>query len=177
MISSLLLFLASCGQKQQALPTGWLINGEPLTSTQNAVLPTGSALIYAEKFSMEAATDSVVRVTQPKPNKYQVNLLYGTAILTQHDAQMDVIVEVDATRLYLSGARFLLQRKIGSSKLLLFAGSVEYENAGVRLRAETDAENLIEFSSADQKRSKIPLRDMLKYFPEVTASRRLLAAK
>jgi hypothetical protein len=177
LISSLLLLLASCAQKPKGVATGWIINGEPLTSTQNAVLPTGGTLIYAEKFSLEAATDSVVRVTQPNPNEYHVNLLYGTAILTQHDAQMNVIIEVDTTRIYLSGARFLLQRKIGSSRLLLFAGSVAYENAGVRLRAAADAENLIEFSSAAQKRSKISLRDMLKYFPEVTSSRRLLAAK
>lgn len=175
--SSLLLAAASCAKKTMAAPEGWLLNGQPLTSAQNNVLSAGSILHLPEGFTIEAAADTVVRVTEPKPKEFHVNLLYGTAMLSRHDAATVVSVEAGMKFLPAQGARFLLQRKTGNTKLLVFDATVEISDGSANRQISAKAENYAQLSAGKIKIAALAQRDLLRQFPELTNSRRLIAAR
>lgn len=177
MISSLFLLFAACGKKPEPTPQGWLVNGQPVTSAQNIVLSAGSSLYLPEKFTVEAAADTVVRVTEPKPGMFHIHLLYGTAMLQQNDAATVVTAEVDARILRLRSARFLLQKKAAGTKLFVLDGALDLETAGNKTELAAQRENYSEFSPTGAKYSKAAARDAVKYFPEFVNFRRLVAAR
>jgi len=177
-ISSLILILfAACGKKTEAIPQGWLVNGQPLASAQNIVLPAGTSLYLPEKFTVEAAADTVVRVTQTAPAAFHLNLLYGTAMFHHHDAATQVTAEVESKRLLIRTARFFLQKKVGITKLLVLDGAVESEAAGTKTLLDARSENYLEHGPAGKKTVRTTTRDALKLFPEIAGFRRLLAAR
>ena len=178
LVSSFVIILfAACGKKPEAIPQGWLLNGQPLVSAQNIVLPAGSLLYLPEKFTIEAAADTVVRVTQAAPGAFHLNLLYGTAMFHHQDVTTTVTAEVDAKRLLIRGARFLLQKKVGSMKLLVIDGTVEAESAGAKQILDAKGENYLEQGAKVNKITRTAGRDALKLFPELANFRPLLAAR
>ncbi len=176
--SSLFILGAACGGKKLAPPApGWFLNGQPLASAQNEALPAGATLYLAEKFTLEAVTDSVVRVVLDKAGVTQVHLLYGTGVISRQDAQFAVTLHANGNRIHLQGSRLLLQNHVGSTRFFLIEGAAEIEEAKEKKQLSSQAINFFEMQAGQKTARKLALRDMPKFFPELARARVLIAIK
>ena len=176
-ISSLLAICIACTKKPSAAPSGWLLNNQPLTSTQNAALPAGSTLHLPEKFTLEAATDSVIRVTQNKQNDTLIDLLYGTAVIAHHDVKFSAVLQLGAHKIKLAGARLLVQNRMSGIRIAVVEGAGEQQNKNSGVKLSSSAENLLEITAAALTAKRVPINDFGRYFPEISNFRRLLASR
>jgi len=177
LISSLLTICIACAKKPSAAPAGWLLNNQPLTSSLNTAVSGGGTLHLPEKFTLEAATDCVIRVTQNKQNETVIDVFYGTAVIAQHDVKFSAILQLGAHKIKVAGARLLVQNRMSGIKIAVVEGAAELQNMQTNVKLSSSAENLLEIGAAGQTAKRITAKDFGRYFPEISNFRRLLAAR
>jgi len=167
----------ACGGKKPPIPQGWFLGGQPLASTHNEVLAAGTTLHLPEKFTLEAATDSIVHVTQQPDGETRVHLLVGTAVMRRIDAQFPVALLANGNIVRLTGTRLLVQNQVGSTRILLLDGSAVIDHEKQKWELSVKADNLFEMKGTTRAVKKLAAREIDRLFPEVGRHRLLLAVR
>ncbi|MFZ5629970.1 MAG: hypothetical protein ACOY5B_12630 [Spirochaetota bacterium] len=172
-----ILILASCTAKKTPIPQGWFIGGQPLASTHNEILAAGTTLYLPQKFMLEAATDSVVRLTQQPNGETLVHLLTGTAIVQLSDPQFSVSLLANGNTVRLTGNRLLLQNQVDNTRILLIDGQAVVNHGQQKWELSAKADNLFELKAGKRSTKKLSTREIDRVFPEITRARLLLAVR
>jgi hypothetical protein len=172
-----LLSLAACSTKKAPVPEGWFIGGQPLTSTHNEILAAGATLYQPNKFILEAATDSIVRLTQQPNGETLVQLLVGTALVQLSDPQFSVALLANGNLVLLTGNRLLLQNQLDATRILLVDGNAVVSHQQQKWELSAKADNLFEMKAGIRALKKLSSREMDRLFPEMTRARLLLAIR
>ncbi|GAB4432600.1 MAG: hypothetical protein OHK0011_15480 [Turneriella sp.] len=173
----LLFSLAACSAKKAQVPQGWFIGGQPVTSTQNEVLAAGATLYQPEKFILEAATDSIIRLTQQPNGEALVQLLVGTAVVQLSDPGFRVALLANGNTVRLAGHRLLLQSQLDATRTLIVDGNAVISHQQQKWELSANADNLFEMKGGTRTIRKLPSREIDRLFPEVTRTRLLLAVR
>lgn len=173
----LVLALHACGGKKLPAPQGWFLGGQPLASTQNEVLAAGSTLYQPQKFALEAATDSIVRLTLQANGETLVHLHVGTAVVERTDPQFPVALLANGNLIRLTGTRLLVQNQVGSTRILLLNGEAAISNDQQRWELSLKTHNLFEMKGSTRIVKKLATREIERLFPEIGRARLLLAVR
>lgn len=174
---TLILVFGACSTKKTPIPQGWFLGGQPLASTHNEILPAGATLYLPEKFTLEAATDCVVHLTQQSSGETLVQLLTGTAVVQRNDPQFAVALLANDNLVRLTGTRLLLQSQVGTTRIYLIDGQVMVSHAQQKWELSAKADNLFEMKAGTRAIKKIPAREIEKIFPEIVRARLLMAIR
>lgn len=176
---ALLCYLAShsCAGKNESVAKGWYLNGQEVTSTHNQILPAGATLHLKDKFTLEAAVDSAVRISQLNDGRPQVQLLYGTAIVERLDSQFVIALLVGKNSIELKGSRFIMQSLNASTRVLLLAGALAVSREKNKWELSETGVNFFEEKADAVTTAKISSTEKVKIFPELARGKFLIAVQ
>lgn len=173
----LCMIASACGTKHDSVAKGWFLNGQEVTSTQNQILPAGGTLHLKDKFTLEAAVDSVVRLSQRKNGEPQVQLLYGTAIAERLDPKFSVALLAGQNKITLMGSRLVMQSLNANTRVLALAGALAIEHEKNKWELSADGTNFFEGKAGSTNTAKLDSAAREKIFPELARGKFLIAVK
>lgn len=174
----LCIFASVCSTKHDSVAKGWFLSGQEVTSTQNQILPAGATLHLKDKFTLEAAVDSVVRLSQLKSGEPQLQLLYGTAIAERLDPQFSVVLLAGQNKITLMGGqRLVMQSLNANTRVLVLAGALAIEHEKNKWELSADGTNFFEGKAGSANAAKLDPAAREKIFPELARGKFLIAVK